>query len=66
MAILRALALVIGVLGLLMGLLWMGQGLGLIMWPSSSFMLAERAWAINGMVLALGGATLVYFSRRRR
>lgn len=65
MVILRAFGLLIGVLGLLMGLLWIGQGLGLVMWPSSSFMLADRGWAVNGMVLALIGAIVIYFSRRR-
>lgn len=42
MAILRPILLVIGTLAVLNGLLWTGQGLGLIMWPKSSFMLGER------------------------
>jgi MYXO-CTERM domain-containing protein len=50
----------------LMGLLWVGQGLGLIMWPAESFMLADRKWAINGAVLAAVGLALIWFSRRRR
>jgi membrane protein implicated in regulation of membrane protease activity len=61
----RAFVLVIGLLAVLMGLLWIGQGLGLIMWPKSSFMLAERQWAINGAVLAAVGVLLVWLSRRR-
>lgn len=65
MMILRAFGLMIGVLGLLMGLLWIGQGLGLVMWPSSSFMLANRVWAVNGAVLAAISAIVIYFSRRR-
>jgi membrane protein implicated in regulation of membrane protease activity len=65
MVILRAFCLVIGILGLLMGLLWIGQGLGLVMWPSSSFMLANRVWAINGTVLAIASAVAIYLSRRR-
>ena len=62
---LRALVQVIGILAVLMGLLWVGQGLGLIMWPAESFMLAERQWAINGAILAAVGAVLVSLSRRR-
>lgn len=65
MVILRALFLVIGILGLLMGLLWIGQGLGLVMWPASSFMLANRVWAINGTALAVISAVVIYLSRRR-
>lgn len=64
MVILRAFCLVIGILGLLMGLLWIGQGLGLIMWPMSSFMLANRIWAVNGAVLAVCSAIAIYVSRR--
>ena len=40
--------LIIGVLALLMGLLWIGQGFGLVMWPSSSFMLEQKVWALWG------------------
>jgi hypothetical protein len=57
--------LVVGVLGLLMGLLWIGQGLGFIHWPASSFMLDERPWAGRGVILALVGFVLILLSRRR-
>ena len=66
MTILRGLGLVIGILMVLMGLLWAGQGLGLIMWPASSFMLADQSWAVNGALLALVGLAVIHFSRRRR
>ena len=58
-AALRTLLLVIGVLALLMGLLWVGQGLGLVHWPASSFMLDQRPWAFRGALLALVGLLLV-------
>lgn len=64
MAILRVAMLVIGVLALLMGLLWIGQGTGLVHWPASSFMINESAWAIRGALLALGGALMVGFGAR--
>ena len=63
---LRAIGLVLGILMVLMGLLWIGQGLGLVMWPASSFMLADRQWAVNGAVLAAVGGALAWLSRRRR
>ena len=62
----RTLLMIVGLLAVLMGLLWVGQGLGLIMWPSSSFMLADRQWAINGALLALVGLVLIVLARRRR
>lgn len=65
MKILRPVLAVIGILAVLMGLLWIGQGTGLVMWPRESFMLAERQWAVNGAVLAGIGAVLLWLSRRR-
>lgn len=65
MSLLRGLGGLLGILMVLMGLLWVGQGLGLILWPAESFMLADRQWAINGAVLAAAGLALVWFSRRR-
>lgn len=56
---------VIGVLALAMGLLWMGQGAGIIMWPASSFMLAQQQWIMWGGLLALAGAGLLVFAQRR-
>jgi hypothetical protein len=58
------LLMVVGTLMVLSGLLWTGQGLGIIMWPSSSFMLADRQWAINGSITALIGLGIVWFGRR--
>jgi len=62
---LRVIALIVGILLVLNGLLWTGQGLGIIMWPASSFMLVDSKWAVNGSVTALVGAVLVWWSRRR-
>jgi hypothetical protein len=63
--VLRGLLLILGILAILMGLLWVGQGTGLVMWPAESFMLAERAWAVRGALLAAVGLVLVWLSRRR-
>ncbi len=61
----RILVRSVGVLALLIGGLWIGQGLGLIMWPASSFMLGISQWAINGLFVALGGILCFWFTRRR-
>lgn len=64
MGLVRMLIMVIAVLAVLMGLLWIGQGLGIIMWPASSFMLADRQWAYNGAILAAVGLLVVVLLRR--
>ena len=57
--------LIVGIAALLIGLLWIGQGTGLIMWPASSFMLDQRPWATRGAILAVVGVVLIILSRRR-
>ena len=64
MGLVRMLIMVIAVLAVLMGLLWIGQGLGIIMWPASSFMLADRLWAYNGAILAAVGLLVIVLLRR--
>ena len=64
MGLVRILIMAIAVLAVAMGLLWIGQGLGIIMWPASSFMLADRQWAYNGAILAAGGLLVIVMLRR--
>ena len=61
----KTLLLIVGIAALLMGLLWIGQGTGVIKWPASSFMLDQRPWALRGAILAVVGVALILFSRRR-
>ena len=60
----KTMLLIIGVFALLMGLLWVGQGLGMIHWPASSFMLDQRPWATRGAILAVVGLVLIVFAKR--
>lgn len=62
--ILRTGLLVLGILLVLAGGLWTLQGLGLVMWPSESFMLADRQWAVNGAITVAVGLILAWLSRR--
>lgn len=56
---------IFGIVALLMGGLWIGQGLSLIMWPASSFMLAQTQWAYIGAGLMLIGALAIWRASRR-
>ena len=58
-------ARIVGVIALLMGILWIGQGLGLVRWPASSFMIDMRPWAIRGAILAVVGVGLLIWSGRK-
>ena len=61
----KTLLLILGVAVMLMGLLWVGQGTGVIQWPASSFMLDQRPWATRGAILAVVGTVLILLARRR-
>jgi negative regulator of sigma E activity len=49
----------LGILAVLMGSLWVGQGAGWVHWPASSFMLDQRPWIARGAALAVVGAVLI-------
>jgi hypothetical protein len=60
----RKLLLIAGILALAIGLLWIGQGTGVIAWPRSSFMISQIQWAWYGAVLALVGLVLIWRGAR--
>jgi len=64
MAIVRLLVMLVGALCLLMGLLWIGQGLGYVRWPATSFMIDATEWATRGVILAILGAAMIAVGRR--
>lgn len=57
--------LILGIAAVLMGLLFAGQGAGIIMWPASSSMLDQSVWTTRGMILAILGVVLIILARRR-
>lgn len=61
----RLILQVFGVALILSGGLWTLQGLGLVMWPAESFMLAEKQWAAYGLITVAIGAFLLWLARRR-
>jgi len=55
---------IIGFLALAIGLLWIGQGTGVIPWPPSSFMINQLQWAGYGAVLGAVGLILIWQGNR--
>ncbi len=61
----RIAATVVAVLMVLTGLLWIGQGTGIIPWPANSFMIDQHPWVLRGAILAILGGALFWFVRQR-
>lgn len=60
----KKLLILVGALALAFGLLFVGQGLGYVRWPASSFMIADVTWAYKGSAIALVGILLIVWARR--
>jgi uncharacterized membrane protein len=60
----RRVLLIAGLLLLAMGLLWIGQGTGVVAWPRSSFMINQLEWAGYGAALAGLGLVLIWQGSR--
>ena len=60
----RQLLLTIGFIALAIGMLWIGQGTGVIKWPQSSFMISQIQWAGYGAALAGLGLILIWQGKR--
>jgi hypothetical protein len=56
--------LIAGLLALAIGLLWIGQGTGMIAWPQTSFMINQIQWAGYGAVLGALGLILIWQATR--
>jgi hypothetical protein len=61
---LRVVVFSAGILLLLVGLLWIGQGTGYFPYPSYSFMISEMTWAYRGAGVAAAGIIVILLSRR--
>lgn len=65
MGALKGILAIVGVAAILVGGLWALQGLDIIRWPASSFMLGDTTWTRNGVILIVVGVFLVWFARKR-
>jgi hypothetical protein len=55
----------LGILAVLIGLVWIGQGTGYFPYPAQSFMVRATQWAWYGTALAAAGVIAILVSRRR-
>lgn len=63
--IMKIALLVVGVLALLLGLHWIGQGTGYFPSPRNPVMDGQPTWTYIGIGTALLGIIVVWYSRRR-
>jgi hypothetical protein len=56
--------LIVGILAVVVGLVWIGQGTGYFPYPRSSFMINQIAWAYYGGALAFVGLIGIVVARR--
>lgn len=61
----KTVLLIVGAVVFLAGLLFAGQGAGLIHWPQTSMMLGSKQWVTYGLVIAAVGLLMVVMSTRR-
>ncbi|WP_230281291.1 hypothetical protein [Croceicoccus sp. Ery15] len=57
---------ILGIVIFLLGTLWTLQGLELVSWPPSSFMIGKRQWAYIGVLAMAAGLILAWLMQRRR
>ena len=62
----KAPLMLIGIVVLAAGLVFVGQGLGYIRWPASSFMISEIKWAYYGGGIAVVGILLIIVAHGSR
>ena len=62
----KAPLMLIGIVVLAAGLVFVGQGLGYIRWPASSFMISEIKWAYYGGGIAVVGILLITIAHGTR
>jgi hypothetical protein len=62
----RTVVFLVGILLVLLGLLWIGQGTGYFPYPSYSFMVSDMTWAYRGAAVTVVGIIVMIVSRMIR
>ena len=60
----KTLLTLIGIIVLLVGLVFIGQGSGYFPYPAESFMISQTRWVYYGAAIAVVGLLIVVFARR--
>jgi hypothetical protein len=60
----KTLLTIVGVIVLLMGLVFVGQGSGYFPYPAESFMISQTRWVYYGAAIAVVGLLIIVFARR--
>ena len=60
----KTLLTIVGVIVLLMGLVFMGQGSGYFPYPAESFMISQTRWVYYGAAIAVVGLLIIVLARR--
>lgn len=55
---------IVGVLLIVLGLHWIGQGTGTFIWPANPVMDNQITWAYYGGAAVLAGILVIWFARR--
>jgi hypothetical protein len=63
-ALMKSLIVLTGIATMAAGLLFVGQGIGYIRWPASSFMINDTSWVYYGCAIAAVGLIPVATTRR--
>lgn len=65
----KTVLLIVGIVALVLGLFWAGQGYGLIQWPPHAAgqftMVGVTDWTYRGIGLAVVGLLIILWARRR-
>ena len=62
----KTILLVVGLIAVVFGLHWIGQGTGYFVWPANPVMDNHMDWAYRGAAVAVLGVLIVIYSLRRR
>jgi hypothetical protein len=64
MPTLRAVLLLVGVFATLVGLVWLGQGVGYIPFTPTPHIMSLKPWTYNGIALAVAGIAVIIVSQQ--
>ena len=60
----QTLLTIIGIMALLAGLVFIGQGSGYFPYPAESFMISQTRWVYYGAAIAVVGLLIIVLARR--